>query len=100
LTDAYRLRDAISLLASIAVHVGVIERRAFGAVRCFHHRIGLRPRDAVVLRMLLAASSLADYRRRVAALALAIISCANITDSSTVPSGRSAHQNRPSASSE
>jgi hypothetical protein len=68
------------LFATLAAHVGFIKRRIFGAVCRVGHRVSLRARHAVVLRMFLAAASLADDSRRVAALALAGVATACIAD--------------------
>jgi hypothetical protein len=57
------------LAICLAAHDAIVKWRVFGAMGHVDHAVGHAARHAVVLRMLLAAASLADYRCRVAALA-------------------------------
>jgi hypothetical protein len=63
------------LLVLLAAHNAVVKGGVLGAVGCVDYRIGLRAGHAVVLRMLLAATSLPDLRSGITSRALAGIVC-------------------------
>jgi hypothetical protein len=64
----------------LAVAVLAVEIIFGRTVRGVGHRVRFRAGDATVLRMLLAAASLTDYRDRVASFTLARVAAADIAD--------------------
>jgi hypothetical protein len=67
----WSVRAAFAL--SLAVAVLAVEIILGRTVRGVGHRVRFRAGDSMILRMLLSAASLADYRCRVAALALTAV---------------------------
>jgi hypothetical protein len=74
--DACSRNALCSLAISLAAHVGVIERRIFGAPGAISHRVRRRARHGPILA--LAAALHSNISRGAANLALAVVSSAHI----------------------